>query len=287
MPRFSSQRTRQALLILGETLDPEALTETLELFDSEGNPIDITNPEVVGTIPVGGSNGQILTKVSDNDYDVAWVDPPVPPPSGMVWKGDWNPALAYAVNDVVRYDDGSGMHTYMFTEASAAQPPGDAPLPPFSENFNPITDYWDPDNTSMAVTLDETSLVSDQVHNANSPYVAVGFKTLTSGTIQSLTAPQDGQYRDLIANFYRRAGGGTSWTFVQQNDDSSGLGHPRISTNQGSNYFLFVLSTTDGADPTTQYGTSLITIGPGNTASYGKFHFGDPAFPIDSVIQIA
>lgn len=28
------------------------------------------------SMPAGGTTGQILAKVSDDDYDVAWIDPP-------------------------------------------------------------------------------------------------------------------------------------------------------------------------------------------------------------------
>ena len=289
MPRFSSQRTRQALLIQGNPLNPDGLSESIELFDAEGNPVDL-NALPPGLFPTGGFTGQILTKVSDDNYDVAWIDPPVPPPSGIVWKGTWDPGTDYLTNDLVQYDDGSGNHTYIFIEDVPAPAPVtiDDPLPDF--DGIPIEDYWDPAVTSMSVTLDASSPVSDIVYNADSPFVAVAFKKTSGGLIEIRSAPEDSVFRDLIANFYRlQLTPSPSWTFVIQNNDSSGLGHPRIQTSQGVNTYLFVLTTTDGADPTTQYGTSLITIGPNNLAVYEAFHFdsGPPEFPVDSVIQIA
>jgi hypothetical protein len=282
MARISAKKTRQALVGTGVELHPGFPPDTIELFDGEGNPLDLYRVD----IPVGGFTGQILTKVSDTDYDVAWIDPPIPPPSGMVWKGTWDPGTTYVINDVVQYDDGSGAHTYIFIEDVPATPPvtPDDPLPNF--DGDPVTQYWDSAITPMPVILDATSPTSDIVYNAGAPYTAVAFKKTGGGLIEIRTAPQDGLFRDLIANFYRLSG--TSWVFATQNNDSSGLGHPRIQTSQSNNKFLFVLTTTDGADPTTQYGTSLITLGSNNLAVFEPFVFaaGPPEFPVDSVIQI-
>jgi hypothetical protein len=72
-PRVTQQRTRQMLLVLGNPLDPDLLPEQLELFDVDGNPIDLSG---ISDLPADGLTGQILAKVSSESYDVAWIVPP-------------------------------------------------------------------------------------------------------------------------------------------------------------------------------------------------------------------
>lgn len=285
MTRISAKKTRQALLVADAELHPGFPPDTIAFFDADGNPIDLTNPARSDTLPAGGLTGEVPTKVSDTDYDVAWA--PVPP-SGMIWQGTWDSTKDYHVNDVVQYDDGSGVHTYIFIVDAPAPPPvtPDPPMPNF--DGDPIGKYWDPAVTPLAVTLDDSSQRSDVVYNANSPYVAIAFKKVSGGTIQITSAPQDGVYRNLLANFYKLNTAQTGWTYVTQNDDSAGLGHPRITTSQANNWFLFVLTTTDGVDPSTQYGTSLISLGSSNAAVFAPFVFsGGVDFPTDKVVKIA
>lgn len=288
MTRISAKLTRQAMIVTDAELHPGFPPDTLALFDADGNPVDLTNPARPDVLPVGGLTGEVATKVSDTDYDVAWTPIPAPPPSGMVWKGTWDPALGYSINDVVQYDDGGGVHTYIFIEDAPAPPPVvvDPPMPNF--DGDPIATYWDPAINPLAVTIDDTSQRSDVVYNANSPYVAIAFKKASGGTISIKSAPQDGVYRDLLANFYKLNNAQTGWTYLIQNNDSGGLGHPQITTNQAANWFLFVLTTTDGVDPSTQYGTSLITLGTSNAAVFAPFVFSSGGeFPTDKVVQIA
>lgn len=75
--RVTSQRTRQALLVLGEHLDPETLPEKIELYDQFGNPIVLGGEGA--TLPAGGTTDQLLTKQSAADFDATWEDPPTPP----------------------------------------------------------------------------------------------------------------------------------------------------------------------------------------------------------------
>jgi hypothetical protein len=288
MTRISSQRVRQALLVLGEPLNPDYVPDNISLFDENGVPIDLNAPP--GSIPRGGTNGQILAKQSEADFDAQWFDLPTggggggsPSPDAMIWCGDWDLVTDYYRCNVVQYDPGDGVHTYLFTQDSPAVGVNEE----LTDNVgHTVTNYWDPANTQLDVTLDATSYVADIFYNANSPYVAVGFKIITSGQVEILTAPQDGVWRDLIANWYRRNEAAGTWVFEQQNDESAGLGHPRIFRSDAANEYLLVLTTTDGADPSTQYGTSVITIGPNNTAEYGAFTLVDGTFPIDQVVRI-
>jgi hypothetical protein len=72
MTRVSSQKIRQALLMLGEPLESGFEPERLALFDSEGNPINLSSG---ANIPPGGVTGQLLGKTTDEDYTVGWLDP--------------------------------------------------------------------------------------------------------------------------------------------------------------------------------------------------------------------
>lgn len=69
MPRVTSQRTRQAILVVGEHTDPFILPEKLELFDSLGQPIDLANDR-----------------------------------SRVRWAGIWRSDLIYDVNDMVYHE---------------------------------------------------------------------------------------------------------------------------------------------------------------------------------------
>jgi len=292
MPRFSSQRTRQALLILGNPLNPDGLSESIELFDQDGNPVDLNAPPE-GLIPAGGETGQYLVKDSDTDFAVVWATlPEPPPPSGpapgtMVWKGVWDQSVDYVANDVVLYDDGDGTNTYIFTEDVAGTPPGDDPVPDFDGHA--ITTFFDPAASSFEVTVDDTSLRTGILKEADQPYVAIAFKAVTSGQIEIRTAPVDGVSRDMFANFYSKKFDNT-WQYRTQNDESSGLGHPRILGSYGApNIFLLAFCTfgggASGAD--TQYGDSRIFLGPNNAATFEAFNFAAPvAFPVESVALI-
>lgn len=79
MARVTGAKTRQAILVLGATPDPYETPEHLELFDQYGDPINLSGS--VG-IPPGGTTDQILAKISDQAYDVEWVDLPPPPAGG-------------------------------------------------------------------------------------------------------------------------------------------------------------------------------------------------------------
>lgn len=73
MARVTSQKTRQAILTVDSVWDPNLLPEKLALFDDEGNPITFS---VIGAngIPNGGTEGQVLGKLSAADFDATWID---------------------------------------------------------------------------------------------------------------------------------------------------------------------------------------------------------------------
>lgn len=71
MPRVTSQKNRQALLVVGEALDTNYEPERLALYDAQGNPINFSS---ASSIPPGGTTGQLLGKTADDDYNVGWVD---------------------------------------------------------------------------------------------------------------------------------------------------------------------------------------------------------------------
>lgn len=69
MPRITTSKTRQALLVVGEPLDPDFAPERLALFDQNGNQLNFGGR----ALPVGGLENQVLTKASDSDFDVEWA----------------------------------------------------------------------------------------------------------------------------------------------------------------------------------------------------------------------
>lgn len=81
MPRVSSQKIRQALLMVGEPLEPDFEPERLALFDAQGNPINLSTAT---NIPPGGTTGQLLAKTADDDYNVGWIDAPIGGGGGTV-----------------------------------------------------------------------------------------------------------------------------------------------------------------------------------------------------------
>lgn len=76
MPRVSSQKIRQALLIVGEALDPSFAPEQLALYDKFGNPVTPGGISASNGVPQGGLTDQVLAKTSDLDFETGWVDPP-------------------------------------------------------------------------------------------------------------------------------------------------------------------------------------------------------------------
>lgn len=70
MTRVSSQKARQALLVVGDVLNPDYTPEALELYDQFGNPINFGG----SNIPPGGTEDQVLAKQSATDFDIGWVD---------------------------------------------------------------------------------------------------------------------------------------------------------------------------------------------------------------------
>lgn len=70
MTRITSRRIRQAFLVVGEPLDPDYEPESLALYDQFGNPMDFGG----SAIPGGGTEGQVLGKLSDDDFDTGWID---------------------------------------------------------------------------------------------------------------------------------------------------------------------------------------------------------------------
>lgn len=122
MPRVTSQKTRQYLLVPGETVDPAELPEKMELYDASGNPINLSG----AGLPSGGAPGQVLTKQSPDDYIADWDNLPdglpgggdagevltklsgadgdafwLPGSGGVNIQGEWSSATAYSAGDIV------------------------------------------------------------------------------------------------------------------------------------------------------------------------------------------
>lgn len=79
MARVTSARVRQAVLAPEAELAPDIEPEYIALFDEEGNPIALS---AASGVPPLGEPGQVLTKNSDDDYDMDWLDLPSGLPAG-------------------------------------------------------------------------------------------------------------------------------------------------------------------------------------------------------------
>lgn len=289
MTRFSSQRTRQVRLKMGTVLDSFLYPETLELFDQNGDPINLD----ASPFPPGGSSGQVLAKRTSADGDIQWQDlpeppevtepPPGPAPGTMIWKGAWDPYTEYHTNDVVQYDDGSGSHTYIFVQDGPA-PEGDQ-VPDFQGQ--PITAYFDPATAPLEVTIDGTSPRAFLRGTPDSAYAAIAFKTVDDGALSIRTEPVEGGNRDMYASLWALVPGGT-WEYKTFNDDSAGLSHPELTYSTTANTYVFAFTTYyGGAQGDTAYGTSRIFLGNSNDVTVTAFNLGGPIeFPMDAVMQI-
>ena len=106
--RVTSEKTRQAILAVDGAIDPDFPPDRLVLFDSNGNPISF---EGAHGVPPGGETGKVLGKISDDDYDVDWVDGPAPGGGGgeveiLTSKRFYEP-LDAAVGSLTNVDSGS------------------------------------------------------------------------------------------------------------------------------------------------------------------------------------
>lgn len=133
MPRVTGAKTRQAILYPGATIDPNDPPERLVLFDQFGAPISLGGS--VG-IPSGGGPTQVLTKVSEEDYDADWLDTP----SGLPPGGADHQVLAKgsAVDYDVEWVNQSG------------GPGGDLLAAPFIDDFTsaPPGTFWTIDSAA-------------------------------------------------------------------------------------------------------------------------------------------
>jgi hypothetical protein len=68
MPRITSQKTRQVLLVTGTSLDPNELPEKLEIYNSEGDPLSIPRggrrivPKVTSVLAAAVDTGKLITR---------------------------------------------------------------------------------------------------------------------------------------------------------------------------------------------------------------------------------
>lgn len=79
MARVTSQRTRQAILAPEAELAADIVPEYIALFDEEGNPIALS---AAAGVPPLGDPDQVLTKNTDDSYDMEWRDVPPGIPAG-------------------------------------------------------------------------------------------------------------------------------------------------------------------------------------------------------------
>jgi hypothetical protein len=198
----------------------------------------------------------------------------------MIWKGLWLPGHDFNANDVVQYDAGDGLKTYIYTEDVSSGMPAINDI-----EGHPVTNFWGANQTEMKVVIDQSSPQTSRVHFADSSYVAVAVRTVSSGNIRFSSALDDGVSRDMFGALFKLDPDGITWTLVTTDDDNAGNAYPLFSAAaQPPGTYLLVLTTFQaGKIPPAMDGRSKIDLDPvNNTAGIGGF----TDFPMDKVVLL-
>jgi hypothetical protein len=219
----------------------------IKIFGPDGEPLDLSS--------LGGGSDP---------------DPGGSTSGAMIFKGTWNPALNYKTNEVVVYDDGDGMKTYIFTQDH------NAGLPAYTDvNGNPITKFWDPASSRVDLVLGADSYVGGGAL-APGRYDVFVIKVNAAGLLSLRADDILGQSQDLGAVLWHLKQDGT-WETVVQDDDGSGQGKPWIRYNiPGTHalpgiYAYYLSRYSSGITEAAAAGTTKITPGGDNTAVIGSF----------------
>lgn len=218
---------------------------TIKLFKADGSPLNLSGD----TDPGGG----------ETDTGAA-----------MVFKGTWDATKDYKTNEVVLFNPGGGVHSYIFTQDHNAA----APII-LGVNNEPLK-LWDPVVNQMDLVLSADSLRGNGGMAAGI-YDAFAIKVNASGGLLSLKADDTlGRSQDLGANLWHLKDDGT-WENVAVDDDNAGFGHPWIrytvnATHTMPGVYAFYISRySTGMAEATAYGTSRVTVPGDNTAPIGSF----------------
>lgn len=243
--KVSSARARQAILVNdGIPLDSGHVPDHLALFDAEGNRIYFSGTH---GIPAGGTAGQMLVKLSDDDFDVGWIDIPVGTGGG---DPDEDPPSIYPINDA--YTLASDATTHLPTVLH--------PQPLKGSDF-PVSF----DTTDKPFTEDRDSRA-----------VAYWIRVVEAGTLTfnaTTTGTQDGYGR--LYNAQERSDG--DYSAVASNDDGAGTMQPRLTVDPFINVGDYILLYTGYRDD--EMGPAQWEIDPASTAVLAEEFTGPAPVP--------
>lgn len=256
MPRVTSQRIRQAVLLGGGAIDPLDPPEFLQLFDEEGNLIYTTlRPQGMWS----SSSAYILNDVVTFDGqtfratapvaasgDASNADPTVDIEHwellaargypGINWRGNWNSANSYVLDDCVFYDGSS------YRALKAIGSGGTSPATPYglfpgaSVYAGQETEVWDEGDNFYGSITDEDFLAS------NGKLVKlVRVPIATAGNIHLFF-----EYNDVAAaaELYNSAGGLVSSVGAAGNYHSSIINAAVVP----GTYYLVIRSSADATE---------------------------------------
>jgi len=115
---FLARLTAWRLKAGDDTLDIDTIADGAYVKRS-GNRLTGSESQPGGGVPSGGSTGQVLTKLSDDDQDADWANPSSSP---LVPSGEWTTATGYEAMDVVTYGGGSYVCVADHTSGETTEP---------------------------------------------------------------------------------------------------------------------------------------------------------------------
>lgn len=231
----------------------------IKLFLPDGTPLDLTS---LATDP--GDDGE------------------APSGGAMVFRGVWSPVQAYNANDVVLYDDGDGVKTYIFTENTTLGAPVVLDV-----NGNQIMKFWDPSAPQVDLVLGPDSPIGAGGYVNPARYDVFVIKVNAAGLLSLRAADTLGRTQDLGAYLWHQKPDET-WETVTSDDDGSGGGKPWIRYNiPGTHvmpglYSYYISKYSAGYIDENAYGTTRITLGGDNTAEIGSF----ADFPMNKAVLL-
>lgn len=193
----------------------------------------------------------------------------------MLYKGEWDVGMDYAVGDVVRYDS----ETYIFDETHAA---GELPsLHDMNAPPNPVTKFFDPALGHVDLVLNADSPVGAGVRVV-AEFDMVAIKIAQAGNLALLITDPLHRGNDMFAYLWRQRPELT-WDLAFGDDDSAGERMPYVQGAVTPGVYLLMLGPLNGSTPQPGiWGTYHVESTNLTTAVIGSF----VDFPVAKVTQI-
>lgn len=286
MPRISSEKTRQVILVRDPVFDDTLVPERLALFDEEFNMVSINLVNKGNWDPtlayaeneiVSHDGSSYLAKQAiaanlegnttpdlDTDNWTLLAAKGLPGVEGLNWRGDWNSFDEYVDRDAVYYGGSS------WRAVRPINPGGELPgaaygvMPGASVYAGTEADLWDPDWTTATPHSDTLNSSVDPVTPGGTVYNLFKFTVDTDGTIDIhvVYAGLDG-YLELYSG---------SGAFVAGNDDAGNAATSHLTRAVTAGVYYVVFRNRNSGATNTTYVASI-------TPSAGATLIDDPGPP--------